>query len=86
MRFISIVTLICISVTCFSQTSESISYVSPKQDTLYLVDNEVGKLINDLWKEPLYDWRMKERKPVILLVEYAMIEKLIRKARKPPTF
>ncbi len=44
--------------------STPVSYVTQKKDTLYLVNNELGKMINQIWLENNYP-----EHPVILLVD-----------------
>ena len=43
---------LCIQYNQAQTTTERISYVSPKQDTLILPDNELGKLIAQTWVKP----------------------------------
>lgn len=50
----------------FSQEKEyQISYVSKNRDTLWLINDNVGKLIASSWD----DTKNKEKKPVIIMVD-----------------
>lgn len=59
----------------FSQTYHAdtlVSYVSPKKDTLYLVNDALGQTIYDIWKndKKTYD------KPVIIFVDDKKLARL----------
>lgn len=42
--------------------SQTISYVSPKSDTLYLLNDKIGQTIAAVWNKPIY----KKEKPIIV--------------------
>jgi len=44
------------------------SVVSKNKDTLWLLDNQIGKMIADTWNEGKFKMDPKELKPVIILV------------------
>lgn len=74
-KFLTILFLIVVSVTTFAQNDQKISYVTPKKDTLYLVDASIGYQIKWVWDSvPRYD----KEKPVIVMVPQARIDELCR--------
>jgi hypothetical protein len=66
--FFTILIFICCCLTIKGQTNR-ISYVSQKRDTLLLPNNDIGKIIFSVWKNEL-------QKPIILLVDEKVINKL----------
>lgn len=70
-RLILAVLGICFMLNASSQTTGNpISVVSPKLDTLYLVDSHLGKLVAEMWN---IDSDKVGKKPVIVFVEYSRI-------------
>jgi len=61
---------LCIQYNQAQTTTERISYVSPKQDTLILPDNELGKLIAQTWVKP----KKLTPTPVILFTDEETIK------------
>jgi len=66
-----------ISVNDFSFDGGPISYVTVKKDTLFLQNDQLGKLIKETWNDPKY---INEQKPTIIMV--ASIPKLISSRTK----
>lgn len=74
-----IITLLLFTQFAFAQ-DESVGYSTSNKDTLYLVNDEAGRLIDQLWSnEP------NESKPVIIFTDIYTIREMYRtKSTKRP--
>lgn len=67
MKFFFIPTYFLIAFISYSQDNYPVSAVSKNRDTLWLLNNDTGKLIADSWEiSPVL---LDEKKPVIIFVE-----------------
>jgi hypothetical protein len=68
MKFYLFIVLLCYSLYSHSQdySKNQLTLISPNRDTLWILNNETGKLIASSWESPLE--KSKANKPVILMV------------------
>jgi hypothetical protein len=74
--------LICATVVCVSTRAQSsfdkehppISFVSHGKDTLYLLNDDFGKLVASVWNGKFYKPERDGKKPTIVFVSHQYIQ------------
>lgn len=57
-----------------AQETTTVSFVTKQKDTLYLVNDDIGKMIANAWTGKLYDPQRDGKKPEIVFVTYQYIQ------------
>jgi len=77
---------ILVTTSIRAQETTTVSFVTKHKDTLYLINDDIGKMIANAWTGKLYDPQRDGKKPAIVFVSYQYIQnRYIAVTRKKTT-
>ena len=67
--YLTLMLFTAITATNAQTTIKKFCYVTPKQDTMILLNNDLGKSLANLWTNLLHDDKYNGKRPVIIMTD-----------------